>query len=474
MAGMNDSAVERRFGSLPRYMVREETRLTIVAAVAIIGIGSLAAINLFVLNSLYWRSVKASAAQEVSQLGGRLVMRIAELSVVGRTNPEEKEWREFTRIIRSFDKFVPSLAYVSVSEDGVILFQESLGKKSDRVLPPPHVRLGSQPRFGRQLVMLDGNPVPVMTFSADVATVEGHKRTVEVAIRRVAIDEEESGSRTALFQMFRMSLTTVAVGFIASVVIVGWLIRRELRRTQIRRQQENLAFAGAMATGIIHDFRNPMSALRLDLQMLDKEVTKGSEARPDRLEELSGRARGTLDRLDNILKEFQHLARPDEESFSPVDVNACVSDCTNLLGSRFGRAGVGLKKDLSEETLQVMASETGMKRALLNILINAEQASPRGGRVSVKTSAIRGMALVEIADQGPGIPESKRQKVFELFVSFKPGGFGLGLPLAKAAIQSFGGTIEVSAAAGGGALFQIRLPLISAKSDGNTRSNKRT
>jgi signal transduction histidine kinase len=459
-------------GPHPR-MVREETRLTIVAAVAIIGIGALAAINLFVLNNLYWRSVRASAAQEVAQLGSRLASRISDLPVVGSANPEEKEWRDFTRIIRIFDKFVPSLAYVSVHEDNVILFQESASSMKDRITPVSHVRLVADPRIERKLVMLEGSYVPVMTFSVDLATAEGKKRTVEVALKREAIAEEESGSRTALFHMFRTSLSTIAVGFIASVLLVGWLIRRELRRTHLRRQQENLAFAGAMATGIIHDFRNPMSALRLDLQMLDKEVLKGTKASFDRVEELSGRARGTLDRLDDILKEFQHLARPEQESFSPVDLNACIRDCMSLLSSRFSRAGVSMKMELTHDSLQVLASETGLKRALLNILVNAEQASPRGGTVCVQSRVLKGHAWVEVSDQGTGIPESKRQKVFDLFVSTKPGGFGLGLPLAKAAIQSFGGGITVSDSSNGGALFLIRIPLIQSKSDGSTHVSKR-
>jgi signal transduction histidine kinase len=457
-------STDTRMGVAPQSP-RDETRITILAGVAIIGIGALAAINLFVLNNIYWRSVRASAAQEVARIGGRLAMRISELPVVGRPNPEEGEWREFTRIVRSFDKFVPSLAYVSVQEDDVILFQESLGTISARLPPPPHVLLNSEPRIARRLVMLEGGPVPVMTFSSDVATADGRKRTVEVAIRRDAIEEEESGSRVALFHMFRMSLTTIAVGFIASVGLVGGLIRREERRSRLRRQQENLAFAGALATGIIHDFRNPMSALRLDLQMLDKEVGKGREARYDRVGELSARARGTLDRLDDILKEFQHLARPEQEYFTSVELGACIRDCVSLLASRFNRAGVLMKMELTLEPLLVLASETGMKRALLNILINAEQASPRGGTVGIKTSVFRGQAYVEVTDQGPGIPEPKRKKVFELFISSKPGGFGLGLPLARTAIQSFGGSIDIKDAPGGGAVFAIGLPLFVPKTE---------
>ncbi len=447
--------------------------MTIIAAVAIIGIGALAAINLFVLNNLYWRSVKASAAQEVAKMGGHLASRIAGLPVISRENPEEREWREFNRIIRSFDRFMPFLSYVSVHEDDIILFQVSLAEGGSDSPPPSPVRLGSEPRISKHLVMLQGSLVPVMTFSVDVAMPDGRKRTVEVAIRREAIAEEESSSRTALFHMFRVSLTTIAVGFIASVLLVGWLIRRELRRTQLRRQQENLTFAGALATGIIHDFRNPMSALKLDLQLLDKEVEKGLDARLDRIGELSNRARGTLDRLDDILKEFQHLARPEQEFFTPVDINACLRDCLSLLSTRFARAGVHLKTEIHDEPLLVMASETGMKRALLNILVNAEQASPRTSTVAVRSWPLKGQAWIEIMDQGPGIPESKRAKVFELFVSSKPGGFGLGLPLAKTAIQSFGGAIAVKDAEPG-ANFQIRLPLLPPKSDGAARPAKRT
>jgi len=438
---------------------REETRLTVFATVAILGIGTLAAVSLYMLNTLYERSVQAGAAQEAAQLGMQMALRIAELPVLSSAAPREREWREFSRILQSFDRFFPILEYVTVTEGDQVLFQERLGEPGSWSSRPTHLLVGAIPRMGRQVLTLDGQAVPVVTFSLDIGTPEGVVRTVEVALRREAHSDEASESRAVRFQMFRMSLTTVAVGFIASVLIVGWLIRRELRRTEWRRQQEHLAFAGAIATGIIHDFRNPMSSLRLDLQLLVKEVEKGEAASRERLRELSRRAQNAVDRLDDLLKESQHLARPDREQWTMVDINAVAADCARLVASRFSRAGVVLSLDLAPGRLWVMAGETALKRALLNLLVNAEQASPKEGCVWLRTCLENRTVVIQVADQGPGVPPGMRKAIFEMFVTTKPSGFGLGLPLARAAVESFGGTLTVRGHEGGGALFEIRLPV---------------
>jgi len=450
----------------------EETRLTAFATVAILGIGALAAVNLYVLNTLYGRTVQLGAAEEATQLGMQMAARIAEMPVISNPLPREREWREFARILHSFDKLFPFLEYVMVVEGEQVLFQESLGDTTAASNRPVGFSVGSLPRMGRQIVTIEGRVVPVMTFSQDVMTLDGTLRTVEVAIRRDARSLDGSESREALFQMFRMSLTTVAVGFIASVLIVGWLIRRELRRTQVRRQQEHLAFAGAIATGIIHDFRNPMSSLRLDLQLLSKEVEKGEAASRERLLQLSQRARSAVDRLDDILKEFQHLARPEHGGWTLVEVNGVAADCGRLVASRFGRAGVGLKLELTPGRLWVMASETALKRALINLLVNAEQASPKNGQVLLRTCRENRTVAIQVADQGPGVPPDMRKAIFEMFVTTKPSGFGLGLPLAKAAVESFGGTLTVRDNEGGGAIFEIRLPLAEERTDSSAPSGK--
>jgi len=446
--------------------------LTAFATVAILGIGALAAVNLYVLNTLYGRSVQVGAAQEAAQLGIQMAARIAEMPVMTHPSPQDREWREFSRVLHSFDKLFPFLEYVTVVESGQVLFQESLGDETAASNRPTGSMIGGIPRMGRQLLTMGGRVVPVMTFSLDVTTPEGVVRTVEVAIRRDARSVEGSESRGALFQMFRMSLTTVAVGFIASVLIVGWLIRRELRRTQGRRQQEHLAFAGAIATGIIHDFRNPMSSLRLDLQLLSKEVEKGEAASGERLLQLSQRARSAVDRLDDILKEFQHLARPEHGGWTLVDVNGVAADCGRLVASRFNRAGVGLRLELSPGRVWVMASETGLKRALINLLVNAEQASPKNGQVLLRTVRENRTVTIQVADQGPGVAPAMRKAIFEMFVTTKPSGFGLGLPLAKAAVESFGGTLTVRDNEGGGAIFEIRLPLAEERTDSSAPSGK--
>jgi signal transduction histidine kinase len=114
----------------------------------------------------------------------------------------------------------------------------------------------------------------------------------------------------------------------------------------------------------------------------------------------------------------------------------------------------------------VTAYAVGLKRALINILTNAEQASPPGGTIHARTRREAAWGVVEIEDEGPGIPKAHHKRVFEMFFSTRPGGTGLGLPLARAAVESSGGTLAVSTGARGGACLSIRLPLAAGAGEG--------
>jgi len=136
-----------------------------------------------------------------------------------------------------------------------------------------------------------------------------------------------------------------------------------------------------------------------------------------------------------------------------------VKDCLKMIETRLARQKVTVDARMMEDHLQVSAYATSLRRGLLNVLMNAEQHSPQGGRIVVSLRREEEMALLEVADCGPGIPAGERDHVFEKFVTTRPGGTGLGLFLARTAIEKCGGTIDVTEAEGGGACFSMRLPL---------------
>jgi signal transduction histidine kinase len=237
------------------------------------------------------------------------------------------------------------------------------------------------------------------------------------------------------------------------------MMRREVQREKLRREQEHLAFSGGLANGIVHDFRNPMSSMRLDVQMLEKEAARGPECRMARVAELVIRIRETLDRMDKVFREFLYLAKPVSDLAERMDLGVCIRDCLDLLAPRFDQAGVRVEAELpGPGALEVVAHEVALRRAFVNVLMNAEQFSTRGSVVRVRAGVEDGAAVLDVLDSGPGISRLARKRIFEMFFSTRPGGTGLGLFLARAAVERSGGTIEAWNRPEGGACFRIRLP----------------
>lgn len=434
--------------------------LLALAGALIACIALIAAVNLWYLRRFQGESVHTSAAQSVLDQGADLARALAAQPAVRETHEGAKRWEEFRQVVRALRQVEPSLHYVSVSEGGVILFHDDSGAGLTHEIPPTGGGLPAarEVRVGRELVGTGREIVPMLTFTAENAA-NGVSRYVRVALRKEAVNKREAQAAEALGIMFRLAMATLGISFGLAVLLVVGMWRQELERGRRERAAEHLAFAGALADGIIHDVRNPLSSLRLDVQMLQKEAAKGPDGGMARIAELATRARKTMDRVDLVMREFLYVSRPEGADRERVDANECARDCLELLGPRFDAAGVRLQSELSPDPLSILGYGVGLKRALINILTNAKQASPRNGTVRVKTWRSAGEIGVSVEDEGPGIPRRQMKRLFEMFATGRPDGTGLGLHLAKAAVENCGGTISAENRAGGGARFTVRFPV---------------
>lgn len=430
-----------------RAIFSNRSSLVGAAAALLLGVAVLAAVSLVLLQRAYRQSLHAAAAARVVETGRAMAARLAQQASPSKAD----DWTSFGRLVHGLAEAEPSLYYVSVTEKGAILYHEQIPGKA---LPD-----SASVRIGRASVLDGDATVPVLTFTARTAADGGAARSVQVAVRRGQVEREEAEAAAALGVMFRVALGTMTTAFLLSVLLVVWVFRRELRRQRRRRVEEHLALAGALADGIIHDVRNPLSALGLDVQMIEREAGKGRAASPERLQELAVRARRTIERLDSIMGEFLLVSQPDGRTPEPVDLTASLHDSLDLLGPRFARLEVRLAINLSPAPLWITGHSVALKRAFVNLLVNAEQASPRGGVVTVRAFRDDQAGVVEISDQGRGIPRAERKRVFEMFVTQRPSGLGLGLSLAKSAIESCDGSVEIADAPGGGARFVLRFRL---------------
>ncbi|MBI3832398.1 MAG: HAMP domain-containing protein [Planctomycetes bacterium] len=220
---------------------------------------------------------------------------------------------------------------------------------------------------------------------------------------------------------------------------------------------ERLAATGKLAASVAHEIRNPLTSLRMTVQMLAEKAEKRGDA-SDR--EAYQVILGEIDRLALSVEELLTFARPRPAQRAPADLNLLVQDTVKFLGRQLQHARVQARVEPDAGLPADFAFDANKVRQLLvNLVLNAMQAIVREGTVTIRTrwDAVRRAATLEVADTGPGIPQEIRDKAFDPFVSTKPGGGGLGLAIAKQIAEEHAGAIRFETGKTGTTFF-VTLP----------------
>lgn len=245
------------------------------------------------------------------------------------------------------------------------------------------------------------------------------------------------------------------LALVAERVQAAALLEESRRMLQ---QATRLSTVGTLAAELAHEIRNPLVAVQTFLQILPERLDD-----PEVTVDLRGVALTELQRVARLLNELLGMARASVATFAATDLEAVVEQVVRLLQVSARKKEVELERH-GERLPTGAADASRLKQALVNLVLNAIQASPTGTTVMVTTASgldASGQPFVEIAirDQGPGIPEDQREAVFHPFFTTKENGTGLGLPVTRQIVADHGGTIGIEGAAGEGARFVIRLPL---------------
>ena len=281
-----------------------------------------------------------------------------------------------------------------------------------------------------------------------------------------------------LFQAIREARLIVLFGAVGGGLLLYislFAIVRQAAR-KIAEQQENLlrmqaelvasqrmAVVGEMAAAVAHGIGNPLSSIRAAAQVgMLHTGADGAEKRDAMIETL----KSIMQQVDRVQKRMQGLlnfAKPLEPRPSRVEVNAVVREVLETLNSRFSEAKVCLDLELDETSPCVTSDVNQLEQALMAIVTNALEATPKDGHVTIRTRSANGngsgtVVQLCIEDTGSGVPAENRQRVFEPFFTTKPYGTGIGLPLAKKFVERNGGTIAIADDAGAGTKIEITLP----------------
>lgn len=217
-----------------------------------------------------------------------------------------------------------------------------------------------------------------------------------------------------------------------------------------------LAALGRLTSGVAHEVKNPLNAMMIHLELARARLEASA---PDVTQSLD--VIGTeIRRLDRVVQGFLKFVRPQELSLKAVDVNALLQSAVALLEPEWRPAGARFDLRLDPTCPPLSADEELLRQAFLNILVNACQAMPRGGTVTLATSwRRREHVTVTIADEGVGIPAEDLDRIFSLYYTTKPDGSGLGLSLVYRLVQMHDGTIAVTSEVGRGTIVTCRFPL---------------
>lgn len=229
-----------------------------------------------------------------------------------------------------------------------------------------------------------------------------------------------------------------------------------------RENAERLAFLGILAGGLAHEIKNPLSTLEVNLQLLKEDWQNPTTPRETRsLKKIETLLRETR-RLGEILEDFLRFAARHEILLADCDLHEVLDEILDFVAPEQARSRITIAREYDRKLPLVSLDRNLFKQAMLNILINARQAMPNGGRLTVRTAREGELARIEVRDTGVGIAEEDLPHIFKVFFSTKKGGTGLGLPTALRIVEEHDGTIDVESEPGAGACFVLRLPLVGA------------
>jgi two-component system sensor histidine kinase HydH len=224
-----------------------------------------------------------------------------------------------------------------------------------------------------------------------------------------------------------------------------------------------------LAGGFIHEIKNHLSTLGLNLQLLAEDFQDPQSQRERRALDRVQRVQKECQRLVDVSNDFLRFARVKDLKRQPTRLLDLVEEMVDFFSPTARQASIELKCYLPADLPALDLDRDLFKQALLNLLLNAQQAMTGGGELTIQAMSQPGVVCLMLIDTGPGMPPEVLAEVFRPFFSTKPGGCGLGLPTARKIIEAHGGRVEVQSEVGHGTKFTLYLPVISLPPPGGRR-----
>jgi two-component system, NtrC family, sensor histidine kinase HydH len=220
------------------------------------------------------------------------------------------------------------------------------------------------------------------------------------------------------------------------------------------RRSDRLAALGQLSAGLAHELRNPLGTIKASAEMLTRSMSGENEV----AREVAGFISTEVDRTNLLVTRFLDFARPLKLQLSPADLTPILDRAVELLERGAPHYDVAIYKNYAPEIGPLPLDADLMERVFYNLLLNAAQATPAGGSITIKTRLAGAAAEISVIDRGSGIEPKDLESIFNPFFTTKPEGVGLGLAIVSKIVDEHGGKMAVESEPGKGSLFCISLP----------------
>jgi two-component system, NtrC family, sensor kinase len=286
------------------------------------------------------------------------------------------------------------------------------------------------------------------------------------AFYRVPLLTRHAGPRRLLVNVATTPLRD-SEGAIAGTIVIIEDISARVQLEEQLQISEKMASIGLLAAGVAHEVNTPLTGISSFTQML----LQGADEDDPRTKVLEKIEHQTF-RAAKIVNGLLNLARPAQVDSGPVDINVVINDVLALLEHQLRTGSIQVRKELSTPPLIVQGIEHKLQQVFLNLFLNARDAMPKGGWLTIVTRCDATGAIVEVGDTGSGIPAEQLSRIYDPFFTTKEigKGTGLGLSITYGILQEHEGTITCDSAIGHGTRFTLSLPLVAARAAAGARA----
>jgi len=235
--------------------------------------------------------------------------------------------------------------------------------------------------------------------------------------------------------------------------------KKQLERDAHEERASRLAYIGTLASGLAHEIRSPLNAMKLNLELLREDLEAVTEPKREEFARRLDRITREVDGLQQLLTEFLSFAKPPKLEALPTDVNQLLLEMAQFIAPACEKRHIQIVTDFAKEFYPVPLDQNQFGRGvIINLLTNAMEQIGEQGTIVLRTRETPEFVEIAVEDNGGGVSKENEGRIFEIFFSTKEHGTGLGLAIARRIVQEHGGELLLENHPGQGAAFIIRLP----------------